>query len=919
MPLTANSKLGPYEIRSPLGAGGMGEVYRAYDSRLGRDVAIKVLRDTGASADLRNRFEREARAVAALNHPNIIAVYDFGIEGGQPYIVSEFVEGEPLRYLLKGKPVPTRKLIDIGAQVADGLSAAHSIGIIHRDLKPENIMLAKDGRAKILDFGLARHTRTGDSVTSPGDSDETMVPMDIRNRTSPGAVLGTASYMSPEQALGQETDYRSDQFSFGLILYELASGKQAFVRASSIETMAAIVREEPPAIEEKLPPPLKWIIDRCLAKEPEQRYESTRDLYRDLKNLRDHFSEAFSSSGSLATLPAAPRMRWWEARGRIPVAALTLTALLVGACAAYVLKPTGQRLGSYRYTPFANDAQDPIWSPDGKSVVYSSLSSATPSPAGSLEMTQVCLRYLNSPVATQLTHEKFPVYPLGWSSDRSHILVAQFPGQSTMKIASVAIFGGEAEPVMDVKGGYAPYGLSPDGKALALLMPADDQSIHLLISDPLGTPLREYLPAPFASKHLFGWPQLSFSPDGKKLFLSRSGDLDRPEMWLLPYPMGSGQPKRFLEGIQASYTPHIAWMPGSRYVVISLNLDRDPDHLWIADTESTYLEPLTHGAHAERQPALSPDGKTLIYLERTKRFDLASVALEDGSVSKLTTAGHEEHKPAWAANAQKLTWVSERSGSSEIWVRNVDGTDRPAVTAQDFPPGTTEFFENPSLSPEGDRLIYGRIETEGITQLWVSSLAGGAPVRLTNSAPAAVEYSSTWSPDGKSYLYIQQQNGETDLMTVRTNGNASPAVLKRNVYELFLPSWSPTGEWIAFEDDQGKELISPDGKVVKHLGKVEAGSLAFSRDGKRLYGLGTGQIHPVLFSLDPQTLKKTVIKELSDEWTPDDDLLPSIRFSLAPDGKSLVYAVSNTQDDLWMLQGFHRPGSLDRMRYLMIR
>jgi Tol biopolymer transport system component len=197
-----------------------------------------------------------------------------------------------------------------------------------------------------------------------------------------------------------------------------------------------------------------------------------------------------------------------------------------------MLKPTGQRLGSYRYTPFANDAQDPIWSPDGKSVVYSSLSSATPSPAGSLEMTQVYLRYLNSPVATQLTHEKFPVYPLGWSSDRSHILVAQFPGQSTMKIASVAIFGGEAEPVMDVKGGYAPYGLSPDGKALALLMPADDQSIHLLISDPLGTPLREYLPAPFASKHLFGWPQLSFSPDGKKLLLSRSGDLDRPEMWL---------------------------------------------------------------------------------------------------------------------------------------------------------------------------------------------------------------------------------------------------------------------------------------------------------------------------------------------------------------------------------------------------
>src|SRR5580704_6427892 len=302
MPLAANSKLGPYEIRSTLGAGGMGEVYRAYDSRLRRDVAIKVLREADASADLRSRFEREARAVAALNHPNIIAVYDFGIQGGQQYIVSEFLEGESLRSLLKGKPVPIRKLIEIGAQVADGLSAAHSAGIVHRDLKPENIMLAKDGRAKILDFGLARHTRTGDSAAVPAGSAETLVPMNSEHQTSAGAVLGTAAYMSPEQALAKETDYRSDQFSFGLILYELASGKQAFVRASTIETMAAIVREEPPAIEEKLPPPLKWIIDRCLAKEPEQRYESTRDLYRDLKNLRDHFSEAFSSSGSLVPL-----------------------------------------------------------------------------------------------------------------------------------------------------------------------------------------------------------------------------------------------------------------------------------------------------------------------------------------------------------------------------------------------------------------------------------------------------------------------------------------------------------------------------------------------------------------------------------------------------------------------------------------
>ena len=218
MPLAANSKLGPYDIKSMLGVGGMGEVYRARDCRLNRDVAIKVLREEGVSAELRNRFEREARAVAALNHPNIIAVYDFGLEAGQQYIVSELLEGESLRSLLPGsplkaKPVPVRKLIEIAAQVADGLAAAHSAGIVHRDLKPENIMLAKDGRAKILDFGLARQTPSAGSRAGAAGFNETLEPdASTQHLTSAGAILGTANYMSPEQALGHETDYRPTIF-----------------------------------------------------------------------------------------------------------------------------------------------------------------------------------------------------------------------------------------------------------------------------------------------------------------------------------------------------------------------------------------------------------------------------------------------------------------------------------------------------------------------------------------------------------------------------------------------------------------------------------------------------------------------------------------------------------------------------------
>jgi eukaryotic-like serine/threonine-protein kinase len=879
----------------------MGEVYRASDSRLNRDVAVKVLRsDATATADLKLRFEREARAIAALNHPNIVAIFDVATEqnGSAQYLVSELIEGESLRMVIAGKPVPVRKLIDIAVQVADGLSAAHAAGIVHRDLKPENIMLSKDGRVKILDFGLA-HQKLRPLAA---DSEETLIPEDDTKQrlTSAGAILGTASYMSPEQAMGRATDYRSDQFSFGLVLHEMASGKQAFARGSSVETMAAIVRDEVPPIEEKLPTPLKWIIDRCLNKEPQQRYDSTRDLYQELRNLREHFSEAFSNSGSMLAVPAKAR----SSKSRLIAGVALASAVTLGL---FLMRPAGQRIAKYKYTPFASDANGPVWSPDGKAVAYN----------GEVDgKMQVFLRYLASPVAAQLTHDKTSTFVVGWSSDRTHLIVAQWPGQTSIKFFAMAIFGGDLEPVLEMplhqSGAY--YGLSPDGKALAILSRNEDRTFHLWLSSPVGAPLREYLPAPFVSSHLFGFPQVAFSPDGRKIFLSRSGDVDRPEMWLLPYPMGSGQPRQIFSALVAGYTPHLSWMPDSHHAVLSMNMDLEPDHLWMADTASETLQPLTHGAHIERDPALSPDGRTLIYAEHTKQFDLASISVEDGAVHMLTTGGHAEHKPAWAAHQPKLTWVSERSGLSEIWVRNSDGSERPAVTTKDFTDGKGGLFENPSLSPEGDRLIYGMVDADGVTKLWISSLAGGAPVRVTNGSQEGIEFTGDWSPDGKQYVYQQQLQGKLDLMIVRTNGNATPIELKRVAEMLFMPAWSPTGEWISFEDENGEGLVSPNGRTERRLGKLDTESLGFSKDGKKLYGIHRVEGHLQLFSVDLATNKLTVIKELGDEWEPDDNLFPAIRYSMAPDGKSFVYAVSKTWNDLWMLQGFRQPDWTDRVR-----
>jgi predicted ATPase/serine/threonine protein kinase len=286
MALPPNTKLGPYEIIAPLGVGGMGEVYRARDARLDRTIAIKILPPAlSADRDRLHRFEQEARSASALNHPNIITIHDLGTDGSIHYIAMELVEGKTLRELLVAGPLPLQKTIEIAAQVAEGLTKAHEAGIAHRDLKPENLMISKDGFVKILDFGVAKLTPTS---AEPSEISPTAW------QTRPGMILGTVQYMSPEQANGGQLDFRSDQFSFGLVLYEMVAGKHAFLKSTVAETLAAILRDTADPIAARnadVPAPLSWAIERCLAKDPGKRYTSTRDLARELAAIRDHVSE----------------------------------------------------------------------------------------------------------------------------------------------------------------------------------------------------------------------------------------------------------------------------------------------------------------------------------------------------------------------------------------------------------------------------------------------------------------------------------------------------------------------------------------------------------------------------------------------------------------------------------------------------
>jgi len=330
--MTPGTRIGPYEVLAPLGAGGMGEVWKARDTRLGREVAIKLLPEALASdRDRLSRFEQEARSASALNHPNIITIYEIGSIDSVSYIAMELVQGRTLRDLIVEGPLPARRLLALAAQVADALARAHEAGIVHRDLKPENLMVTRDGLVKVLDFGLAK-------LALPESGEVSRLPTVAHAETQPGVVLGTIGYMSPEQASGKRADFRSDQFSFGSILYEMATGKRAFSRGTTAETLVAIIREEAEplgALAPQVPAALRWVIERCLAKDPEERYASTRDLARDLAHMRDHVSEV--SSGQA---PVMARRR----RRRLLIPPLVASLLLAAALGSFAAPwPTRRR------------------------------------------------------------------------------------------------------------------------------------------------------------------------------------------------------------------------------------------------------------------------------------------------------------------------------------------------------------------------------------------------------------------------------------------------------------------------------------------------------------------------------------------------------------------------------------------------
>jgi eukaryotic-like serine/threonine-protein kinase len=644
------TRFGPYEIVSPLGAGGMGQVYRARDTRLQRNVAIKILNDAGTlDPERQRRFAQEAVAASALNHPNILTVYDVGVEGETPYLVSELIEGTSLRVEMNRGRLPLKRVIEIAHQVAEGLAAAHDAGIVHRDLKPENVMVTADGRVKIVDFGLAKT-----------DVGEELAGVPTATQTAAGLIVGTVPYMSPEQARGGKADFRSDQFALGVMLYELTTATHPFTRETAVQTLSAIIAEDPPdpaQLNSSLPVAMRWLIRRLLAKHPRERFAHTADLAADLRTFREFLAEATSTTGT-ATPGLVSRAKWLALAGMV-VAVATATAFLLGRAFG-----SNDSASFDRFTPFATDAGYqglPAWSPDGKTIAYEVEVDG---------VVQIFTRTSGSAGRTQVTRSLFDCYLPYWSNDGRYIYYHS-PARDTVALWQVSPAGGAPQVVVE---GVRVSALSPDGKTLAMMRveSAIEDTISFWVSTfPDGEPQR------FARG---GWHDttfanaiLRFSPNGSALLAwvwPTPGT--RPGFWEIP--MSGGEPREVLRALSGPgrVPPVFSWLPDNRHVVVMRSDGPTPGtHLWLGDIRTDFLQPLTATAGNEMHPAVSPGdrfadlgderGQAAVRHERPRPEPFADLRLRQRSRTLLDQQGQQieglRRQPHFFSGTPHLTAV----------------------------------------------------------------------------------------------------------------------------------------------------------------------------------------------------------------------------------------------------------------------
>ncbi len=805
MTLAAGTRLGPYEILSPLGAGGMGEVYRAKDTRLSREVAIKVLPESLASDQERlKRFEKEARSASALNHPNIVTIHDIGSESGVSYIAMELVEGTTLRESLASGPLPIKKMLQIAPQIAEGLARAHEAGIVHRDLKPENVMVKRDGLVKILDFGLAKLSSTG-SGSDEGSQLPTMTG------TTPGVIVGTVGYMSPEQAGGRPLDFRSDQFSLGAILYEMATGRRAFARATAVETLAAIVREEPASLgsaRPDIPAPLRWVAERCLAKDPRERYASTEDLARDLVNLRDRVVESTSSAS-----PALEAPSLWRRRTLVTgwfLSALFLVLLLFVAFRAKRAPPvpTGAEATITQLTNSNEGEYSGAISPDGRQFAFVSEKGGSP---------DIWVRQVSGGESFRITRDAAAETDLVYAPDGESLYYTTLESERPI-IWRIPALGGTPRKVVDGARYPSP---ATDGRRLAcvrsvgpdFLMWVGRGSIEIDGAD--GTRGRKLYEGA-------GIGPISWSPDGRRIAFNQGDFFEARNLHILDvesarersvthYPLG---------GVFSQ-----AWLPDGKSLVISRwphALGSSAD-LLVATDEGEPLRRLTLAVGTRFvHPVVAANGKRLIATTETDQHEVWRIPLGPdpesngrNAVRLLDSSGD----PFWAQVSRDGTTVlfnSTASGSRNLWTMPLDGN----ASSRQVTFLSGNVLTHSSLSPDGSRVAYASHQT-GASKIWTANVDGSNAVELTDGP--AQDFWPIWSNDGRWVAFGSLRGGEPQLWKVPSTGGQAVPITREGG---FRGDWSPVDNRIVFWKAGELQVVDADsGKVLL---RVPAGDLVLT-------------------------------------------------------------------------------------------
>ena len=866
MQIAAGTRIGPYEVLSFLGAGGMGEVYRARDPRLGREVAIKLLPSQFvADPERLRRFEQEARAAGMLSHPNILTVFDIGKENDTVYVVSELLAGETLRERLGGAPMSPRKAVETALQIAHGLAAAHEKGIVHRDLKPENIFLTKDGRVKILDFGLAK---LADPFPGMGKSElQTVDP-----GTKPGIVLGTVGYMSPEQVRARDIDHRSDVFSFGAILYEMLSGKRAFVRDSTADTMSAILKEDPPEVSgvvSGVPPSLERVMRHCLEKNPEQRFQSARDLAFDLEMV-----------SGISTASAAQPAEIRKSPGRAIQVGLALLAIVLALGAAYSM---GRRASRNETVPSVKAVAPPSFkrltfrrgfvtnarfTADGQSVVYSASWLGAPE--------ELFVTRPQNPVSRALGITDASILSISRAGEMAVLLHPRFTvgWQRIGTLARAPIDGGAPREILnDVQDAD----FSPDGQQFAVSHAVDGR---YQLEFPIGKVL-------FQTDGWLNYVQVS--PDGKSIAFMEHGGLgdDRGTVNVVDL---AGKVTRLTDAYASESGLH--WSRDGKEIWFSGSPEGSNEQPVYAVTMQKQLRVVTSMAGNLVLTDIDAKGNVLLNRDSRRR---EIIALPPGETQERDLSWFDWSFPRYLSEDGKLLVFEEQGAGGgvnyTVFIRNTDGS--PAIKLG-------EGFAG-DLSPDGKYALSQLPSQPGAIILLPTG--AGESRKISNPGYAFQSIGTKWFQDNKRLVISARKLGTgnrwwiLDLATEKLQP-LTPEGITGTV--LITPDQSS----VLVNAGQGHfNFYSVNGGPPRPASGFQPGDvlIRWTTDGRGVF-VGNGRGIPYsIYKVDIAGGTRTLWKEI----TPPDvaGIVSIISVVMTPDGKSYAYTFRRALSDLYMATG----------------